>query len=53
MDKVQKNTFTDYNAPSSEPFRLNLKNYSYTMETASLPSHKLQMITFMMTIEWM
>jgi hypothetical protein len=22
MDKVQKTTFTDYNAPSSEPFRL-------------------------------
>jgi hypothetical protein len=22
MDKVQKNNFTDYNAPSSEPFRL-------------------------------
>jgi hypothetical protein len=22
MDKVQKTAFTDYNAPSSEPFRL-------------------------------
>jgi hypothetical protein len=22
MDKVQKTNFTDYNAPSSEPFRL-------------------------------
>jgi hypothetical protein len=24
MDKVKKNTFTDYNAPSSEPFKLQL-----------------------------
>jgi hypothetical protein len=26
MKKVQKNVFTDYNAPSSEPFRLHLYN---------------------------
>jgi hypothetical protein len=26
MDNAQKNTFTDYNAPSSEPFRLHLYN---------------------------
>jgi hypothetical protein len=28
MDKVQKTTFTDYNALSSEPFRLHLKYWS-------------------------
>jgi hypothetical protein len=27
MDKVQKNTFTDYNALSSEPFRLHADCY--------------------------
>jgi hypothetical protein len=26
MDNVQKNAFTDYNAPSSEPFTLHLYN---------------------------
>jgi hypothetical protein len=26
MDKVQKTSFTDYNAPSSEPFRLHLND---------------------------
>jgi hypothetical protein len=26
MDKVQKTAFRDYNAPSSEPFRLNLND---------------------------
>jgi hypothetical protein len=26
MDNVQKNAITDYNAPSSEPFRLHLSN---------------------------
>jgi hypothetical protein len=25
MDNVQKNAITDYNAPSSEPFRLHLQ----------------------------
>jgi hypothetical protein len=29
MDKVQKNCFTDYNAPSSEPFRTHLKYNSF------------------------
>jgi hypothetical protein len=27
MDSVQKNAVTDYNTPSSEPFRLQLQNY--------------------------
>jgi hypothetical protein len=30
MDNVQKNNFTDYNAPLSEPFRL------YPLDTAFL-----------------
>jgi hypothetical protein len=27
MDNVQKTAFTDYNAPSSEPFRLHQNHY--------------------------
>jgi hypothetical protein len=27
MDKVQKNAFTDYNASSSEPFRLHYSTF--------------------------
>jgi hypothetical protein len=27
MDNVQKNTITDYNAPSPEPFRLHLNSF--------------------------
>jgi hypothetical protein len=27
MDKVQENSFTDYNTPSSETFRLHFKSY--------------------------
>jgi hypothetical protein len=29
MDKLQETAFTDYNAPSSEPFRLNLNNNAH------------------------
>jgi hypothetical protein len=38
MDKVQKTAFTDYNAPSSEPFRLHfekqLNNSSLVLQSS-------------------
>jgi hypothetical protein len=37
MDKVQKTTFTDYNVPSSEPFRLHdITCYVTTLPTTPL-----------------
>jgi hypothetical protein len=38
MDKVQKTTFTDYNTPSSEPFRLHL--LSHDLPKGTEENHK-------------
>jgi hypothetical protein len=39
MDNVQKNAITDYNAPSSEPFRLHLVHFYQTTQHISEDSH--------------
>jgi hypothetical protein len=41
MDKVQKTTFTDYNTPSSEPFRLH-PCCSYVTSKVKLPCYMLR-----------
>jgi hypothetical protein len=43
MDKVQKNAFTDYNAPSSEPYRLHLKFPTF---------QKLQSLSIQFSSHW-
>jgi hypothetical protein len=40
MDKVQKNTFTDFNAPSSEPFRLYLEIFSLNARATKIKRYE-------------